>query len=521
MVQVQNRLVVIGIMSVALLAATIVTADMASGSVDVIEDVRSDWQLAHPDSEFDARVEYQRHFRSQFDFLDASDATIAAVMTGIPTNESLHRWGLEMSDAEYAEMDRRHQIQKELPAIAAAAVGPDWSEELVEGLAPERSFGAFAGRWIDQQNGGRLVVALVPSHPDYAVSIQRASDTRNTIVGEGRLASDDVRFVDVAFTADQIYQVNSDFGALYLTDDSARRDVGMSASMNPVENRVDLYFESDWTVQAQRFARGYPSGLVKLVPVADDALQGIDAVLPASDWGEGEWHSGAWVEIRDGNDSVIGTCLWGATARTTSRVYLVTAAHCAGYSFNNVNQQSWFNSSVSNAVKRGVQTYLGDDVISNQYASTFVLIYHGVRGDLARLEISPASNAGDYDCMIESSQTCGQHIVRRELTTETEIGDTKCITMKTRGYVCGTLNSNDVQLSGYDWLRSINTGSSNHAQGGDSGGGIYEATLMTGILKGHFGWPTYDTYFTHAYYIETSGYLAATKVCGTTTICNN
>lgn len=43
---------------------------------------------------------------------------------------------------------------------------------------------------------------------------------------------------------------------------------------------------------------------------------------------------------------------------------------------------------------------------------------------------------------------------------------------------------------------------------------------MTGITMGWYTSGSYDSRFTHAYYVETSGYLAAkTKVCGTSGVC--
>ncbi len=117
---------------------------------DAVASVRAAWQAEFPDRDFDFHVDHQRHLRSQFDFLDDSNEAIAAVMAAPNINGAFERYSIQMTDAELAEMDRRARVQREFPAIAAAAVGADWSEELVEGLDPDGTFGAFAGRWIDQ-----------------------------------------------------------------------------------------------------------------------------------------------------------------------------------------------------------------------------------------------------------------------------------------------------------------------------------------------------------------------------------
>lgn len=507
--------------AVSVLPATAQTTTPGS-ETSMIEAARSAWSSAHPEGDFDYQVEYQRDFRSQFDFLDESDSAIAAVMGASVSNDSFARWGLQMTNAESSEMDRRDRIQREFPDIAGAAVGDDWSEELVEGLDPTGTFGAFAGRWIDQQDGGRLVVALVPTHSDYAAAKRRAEAQVSALVSDDRLDSDDVRFVDAQFTADDLYRVNKEFSEQYLTEGVHDRTmIGLSASMNPVENRVDLYVEPGWVSAAQTFAAKYTEGLVEIVEVPDGFLSVTDTVDPEDDWGAGNWHSGAKFDVYDGDLDWQGACSWGATARTTSYVYAVTAAHCLGYSSNSLGTTGFWNDWVSNNTARGFRTWGGDDWIVGPNDHAYVYVYHGVRGDLARMNISVPGNVNDYECYLENFAICGQRITRRELTTETEIGDTKCVALASRGYVCATLNSNDAPISGYDYLRGIDTNSGNHSQDGDSGAGVHESTLMTGIVKGHTGWWGYDTYFTHAYYIETSGYLAASKVCGTSGICDN
>ena len=428
-----------------------------------------------------------------------------------------------MTNLELAEMTRRDRVQEEYPRIAAAAVGDDWSEELLEGLLPEASFGAFAGRWIDQQDGGKLKLALVRSHPGHDESRQRSQAVIDALVAASRIAETDVEFVDAIFTADDLHKVNREFAAEYLEGTAIdRQTVGMSASMNPVENRVDLYVEPDWLEIARKFAAQYPAKLVEVVEVPKGFLTITSDTAPRDDWGAGNWHAGAGINIDDGN-GYIGNCAWGATAQTSSYVYVITAAHCLGsaYASNSLGATGWYNSSKPLSGRRGVIDSTRSDWIASPNTG-YVYVYHGVRGDLARLSISHTSNVTDYDCYLKNETICGQSIFDRSLTTETEIGDTVCVALYDRGYVCAAINSNDAPISGYDYLRAMNTNSGNHSMGGDSGAGVHEGLAMTGIVKGYTGWWGYDTYMTHAYYVETSGYLAATGgICGSTGLCDN
>lgn len=484
------------------------------------EDSRSVFERAHPGGDYETELRYQQSFRDQFDFLVTTEEAFAKAFSEGVRNRSSERWGVDLSDIELAEMERRDRVQKEFPGLAAAVVGEDWSEELVEGLDPDGTFGAFAGRWIDQMDGGRLVIAVAESHPGSVQSLERLADALDAAIGRGSLVEDDVKVIFVRYSADDLYGVNGDFAVKYL-EDNGRRQIGMSASMSPTTNEVLIYAEHAWLAEAESFASTYPEGLVNVRLVPDGSLLVPGDTDPDDDWGHGDWHSGASLAIRDGS-SELGICQWGATARTASYVYLVTAAHCLGSANedNDYDQDSWWNNSVADSEKRYAKTNTGDDWISGPGSNVFVFKYHGVRGDLARLVINYPAAVDEHDCFLEDGVKCGKEISRREFTTETEIGDVKCVPLKTRSdYICATLNSNDAPILGYDFLRSVNTTSSTHSDGGDSGSGFKESTLLTGILRGHRPWPTYDTYFTHAYYIETSGYLAATAVCGTSGLC--
>jgi hypothetical protein len=220
-------------LSLILIAAVLASIAAASPALGVpdgrLDEAKAQWATEFPDLSFDHQLQYQRDFRDQFDFLLSDDQTISDALGRPASNDAMSRWGLKLSDAEYAELDRRVRIQKELPSIAAAAVGSDWSEELVEGLAPEKSFGAFAGRWIDQMDGGELVVSVAAGHPGYVLARQRTESVVDGLVAEGKLERSDVEIRDVTFSADDLYEVNREFGELFLAP-GAENEPAMSAS---------------------------------------------------------------------------------------------------------------------------------------------------------------------------------------------------------------------------------------------------------------------------------------------------
>lgn len=491
-----------------------------------LESVRAAWSEANPMENFDWHVAHGRHFRNQFDFLADSDESIATAMTEGLSNRSIDRWSIDMTDAELAEMERRNRIGQLFPQVAAAAVGDDWSEELIEGLDPRGSFGAFGGHWIDQMNGGRLVVALVPTHHMYAATRARVAALVEGLMRDGQLVSTDVIVVDVPFTADDLHRVNRDFNHKYIysVDDPAA--IGMSASRNEVENRVDLYTEAAFLAQAFEFASGYPDGLVEVIPVLNGALNADTDVCsptnchPKDDWGPGNWHSGAAIDVLNGNFVSVGGCMWGATVRTTSSVYMVTAAHCLGYG-QGTGVIGFYNVNITNANRRGTQTWGGDDIIAHPDQG-YVAAYHGVYGDYARLQVTVPGNVDNYDCRLENWDLCGATVARREKTYESVVGDVKCVYFGFRNqYVCNPLVSNDAGISGYDNMRSINTDSNDHSLDGDSGAGWIESVLWNGVNHGNMPWPEYNTVYTHAYYVEVSGLGGPTTTCGESGVCDN
>jgi hypothetical protein len=138
------------------------------------------------------------------------------------------------------------------------------------------TFGAFAGRWVDQEDGGRLVIALRSSHPDYTDARARVLEQSELLVSEGRLDEGDLRIVEVEFGADDVYEVNATFARRYLEAPEVEPlSVRMSVSVNLETNTADLYAEPAWLDEAEAFAEEFPAGLVRIVPVEEGSLVSI------------------------------------------------------------------------------------------------------------------------------------------------------------------------------------------------------------------------------------------------------
>lgn len=121
----------------------------------------------------------------------------------------------------------------------------------------------------------------------------------------------------------------------------------------------------------------------------------------------------------------------------------------------------------------------------------------------------------DYDCY-HSGSDCGTQIVRREKTTETKEGETKCASLPFTSphYQCSTLTHNNYQVGIKTWIRRTNHNVTD--AGGDSGTGLKESTLATGILGAELG-SSGGVLWTHAYYVENT--LGVT-ICGTSGVCS-
>ena len=472
---------------------------------------------------FDSQVGYAQKLRSTFDFLDSSRVTVLGAIASEHSNSAYERFGLALSNSELKELDRRISNQESFGEIVMAVAGEDLSEDLWEGLDPDGSFGPMAGYWVDNQDGSRLQIRIVTEN-SRSNEARRAGERKVAeLVDQGRLSSsDEVRFHEAEFSLDEIYAVNYDFGVEHLVEGRKSPELAMSVSINPVNNSADLYAEPDALEAAQSLAKGYPDGLVRVIAVGAGELSEQQEMDPRDDWGPGNWHAGAAISIRDGNGNGQGNCTWGASARSYSLTYIVTAAHCLGsgaYDDRTSGLNFFSNSNVSNANARGVRSFTGNDAISNWNDPNFIIWYNGPRGDIAAISTDQHAVNADYSCYNQSLSGCSIHIVDRATISQTFIGKLVCASLgKTEEYQCHTVVSNDAAVVGRDYVREID--SAGDTARGDSGAGWKSGNDLHGI---HLGRNTGNNngLFTHAYYVEDDSYLARVAICGGGGDCNN
>ena len=470
---------------------------------------------------FEVQFAYEQGYRARFDFLDSSSETTLTAMASGSSNGSYERYAVALSDEEVTEVDRRMMIQQNFAEVAASAVGDDWSEELVEGLDPKGSFGPVAGYWTDQGDGGRFQIAFVKEDQRSDQAREAVGQKVAELVSQGKLTRPgDVRIRDAEFSLDQIYAVNTDFAAEYIDSHLDPAGVGMTVSINVKENRADLYAEPRWQAEAQEFASRFPKGLVNIVNAEAGGLRDRAELDPRDDWGFGKWHAGAAIRVRHGDGSQEGGCTWGASSKTNTFTYVVTAAHCLGdgpYEDVNTGRVGFWNSSKAAAEQIGVRSFAGGDNIAD-WSNGFVRYYQGPRGDIATISTDHHGVNADYSCYLEDFIWCDRHITGRALTGNTIVGNDYYAALgSTEMYLHFELLTNDAPITGRDYLRQLD--SNGATQGGDSGSGWKFAGTLHGIHRSS-GTNSGDAVFTHAYYVENSSYLGRT-ICGSGGNCDN
>ncbi len=301
--------------SIVLVAPLILATLVSSNSVSddtfanpdhLIQEANHAWSEQHSTIPFDDQFAHETSWKSDVGVLDSSDQTVLSAMASLPRNDSYQRYGVARPDDELQEVDRRMIVQQEFSEIIASAVGDGWSEEMVEGLTPSTSFGPIAGYWIDQQDNGRLQIALVTSDARASAVKRRVEERIDELIRSGsEIQHSDIRYRSATYSLDDLYAVNRSFGLEYLpvsheydsSNSSPEVDTGvpvqkdnhddvrMSASINVVTNQVDLYAETQWVDSAEAFATNYPDGLVNIIEVEAHTLSPGDETLPRNDLG--------------------------------------------------------------------------------------------------------------------------------------------------------------------------------------------------------------------------------------------
>lgn len=347
----QRRKTALAVAVVALAAATLTPASASAGSIVNIEGARLAWSLEHRDADFDAAAEYQQRFRGEFDFTAKDESTIGTIMAASIDNGSYEKYGLHLSDAELAELDRRGRISQQLTPITEAFVGTGLSEEDQwenPDLTNQEVWGyAFAGSWIDQVDGGRLRLAVFTDSVEADASTSRALAVADALVARGGLAADDFEVVAARYSYADLLDAQAGWVAGAKEAGVLYDSPGFSSAIELKTNELVVYYGSNsQRAYAEKFVKSMPEGMVRI------GGSGVTAVDRSSDpQANHSWPHAGLVFHLDKYDSTAytTTCTWGLTARTTSYVYAITAVHCSPYEPVPAPVWEWANWTTSTA----------------------------------------------------------------------------------------------------------------------------------------------------------------------------
>lgn len=421
----------------------ITRADLPSGIRDRVSDEALDLAVSSGlaearagwDSEIDfvGQLDYQLRFRGQTDYLSTEPAHLGALLVDRPLNVGIELYGLYLTGDEAKELERRQVLGDRIEDVVAA-LGE--SEPLVEGEMP-RYGPNFAGVWMDQKNGGVIVVALV----DPSLVDQRQLEQ---LVG-GR---EHLRVIDVDHAWNEVEAFRD---ALIEAIRAGGVQAGVRINSTSQGRKLEVILPNPDSITSD-ILRVVPGDLVSVSEGPLDVEEG-DAT---STHVEAEQQPGLQIEFDPG-----GNCTWGANGHTSSYNYLITAGHCGGSAFENFN--GWTN---------GLEIHQNNSfhlTPGSQY------LYSRFTGgwDMKRMS-SPQADSNCYHLTgsYHGSGSCVRNVRWRALHNSWEVGaDVVCATLgTTNAYECGFVleeNYSSTGCEGSRWVRyDIDTGP------GDSGSGL-------------------------------------------------
>lgn len=182
---------------------------IAAANDPVFTEARQTWDSV---SSLVAQIDYQLTFCGYVDYMSTDLAHIAGLLVKRPVNMGSQSMGLDMSEAEVAEMQRRDELGDRMEEIVVLVTGVDEST-LPEGDLPD--YGPnFGGISMDQLDGGRIVLAVVDAS---IVPVNEAA----AILG----GADQLRVIEQPFTYNQVEefrrQLEAELEALGMARDIA------------------------------------------------------------------------------------------------------------------------------------------------------------------------------------------------------------------------------------------------------------------------------------------------------------
>ena len=440
---------------------------------------------------------YAQRFRSHFDFLSTDPAFIAFLAEDGGNPDARMAMGLEMTDEEWAELQRRDVVASRAIDVRRAVTGRsfDDAEEAQELTHRIPTGPVFAGLWQDQMDGGRLKLAVTD-----ASSLQL--DTLDGLFARG---SDDFVVIEQQYSLDELYAWR-DVIWERITTTSASAGVGFNYSDSGVRLRLELYPGST-LADSEPILAGIPRGQVLII----EREGPVEFGAPWRNHGSSQM-AGLRIGIYGGTEMV--PCTWGLSGHTSSFAYLVTAGHCvtgvgtvlSGHGYRSVTQNEWNTNNYISAPNAFVYA-------RNKDTSAAL--------DFARIQLHSNYANSNGNCYHGSTSSNTVHCVvrtkyRLSLYGHT-VGQYVCASLgMTAQFKCGTVVDADMSgvFAGQSFVNRVEANIC--GTWGDSGSGIINSSTnatIHGILTN--GWPCDlpphigGVLFVPAYYVK--AYIGATS----------
>lgn len=423
------------------------------------------------EADFVDQIDYQLVFRSYVDYMSLDPAHIAGLLLAKPENAGAVSMRLFMSADEVDEMARRDELGDRMGAVVTLVTGVD--EAMVpEGVLPD--YGPnFGGIWMDQLDGGRIVLAVVDASTIPLDEIE-------AIVGDGDL----LWVVEQPFTYNEVEefrgQLESELDTL-----GVERDI---AAVHGEGGRLLEVRVVDPAALPESFGSGLPEGAFTVV----EGPPVVEASFPGSTHSWTNQQPGLEIHVSDGFP-----CTWGFNGHTTAWNFLITAGHCMPEGYENF-AGGWLGSTAD--------VYQNNDPARNlTLGSTYLYSVDTSTYDVARLSTAWADDNCYHGNNTLPDPHCRWPIASRALHNSWEVGvgeDQTCASLgASNTYRCGYIL--EVNHLGGNRVRVGMTGI-----GGDSGSGMKWENRADGILTDildTYPDPSPEVFFQTAYHAQQGG----------------
>lgn len=456
----QVAIVAIGLASVMAVGSSPAMSDTVASDADT-----GDLLAAH--------LTYARQFRSQFDFLSTDQAHVESLVAdgGVPA--SLIAYGLEMTEGEWAEMERRLAVIARIPDIKPIVTGRrfDAAEEALE--LPDRRLltgPIFSGIWQDHMDGGRLKLAVTDV----------GAIDREALYGLFPRGSEDLVIIEQSYSLDELYTWRDVIWSR-ISERLLAAGVGFSYSDLGVRLQLELYpgFQAS---DLDALLEGVPQDEVVFVPMAQGPEE-LDL-----NWKPHGSTQMAGLEIGVYGSGWFLDCTWGLSGHTSSFAYLITAGHCvtpAGTILSGYGAR-WVK-----------QNPTAENVISASNAFVYARNKDGAaKLDHARIQLHgnyANSNGNKYHGSVSSHTAHDSTRTTSRLNFNYHaVGQTVCASLGATGeFKCGVVTSIDTSgtFRGNSYVNRVKA--SICGTWGDSGAGVIDSGGLNATIHGLLtdGWP--------------------------------